>query len=102
MVRQTFSDRSLAREQQEAKRREREAAEAERRALAEAAAEAAEQAAAARAAEEAAMAKVEPKSEPTSRQQSGEYTVPAPRQPKAANTGEGALPHALTCSSDAP
>ncbi|BDA48142.1 probable inhibitor of growth protein 1 homolog at N-terminal half [Coccomyxa sp. Obi] len=76
------------REQKEAKRREREAAEAERRQAAEAAAEAAALAAAV-AAEEAAQVKPEPKSEPASRQQSGEFSVPAPRQPKAANTGKG-------------
>lgn len=42
------------------------------------------------AAEEAAQVKPEPKSEPASWQQSGEFSVPAPRQPKAAvNTGKG-------------
>ena len=84
----TACDRLLARKQQEAKRREREAAEAERLAAAEAAAEAA--ALAASLAAEEAEVKPEPKIEPTSRQQSGEFPVPAPRQPKAANTGKGA------------
>lgn len=81
------------REQAEAKRREREAAEAERRQAAEAATEAAALAAAL-AAEEAAAPEPEDKPEPAAaRQQSGEFSVPAPRQPKAAaNPGKGAGP----------